>query len=65
MTMGSAVLLFFVATLLAFLFNSDPAVVEQTALMLRIVAVAEPFLALFIIISGTLREAHDVRFPMV
>ena len=33
--------------------------------MLRIVAFCEPFFALSIILSGTLRGAHDVRLPMV
>ena len=33
--------------------------------MLRIVAFCEPFFALSIILSGTLRGAHDVRIPMV
>ena len=33
--------------------------------MLRIVSVSEPFFALSIILSGALRGAHDVRFPMV
>ena len=33
--------------------------------MLRIVSVSEPFFALSIILSGTLRGAHDARYPMV
>ena len=34
------------------------------ALVLRIVSVSEPFFAAFIVLSGALRGAHDVRFPM-
>ena len=62
---GTASALFLLAPPLAGLFNSDPRVVEQAALMLRIVAFCEPFFALSIILSGTLRGAHDVRLPMV
>ena len=62
---GTAAALFLLAPLLASLFNSDPRVVEQAALMLRIVAFCEPCFALSIIYSGTLRGAHDVRVPMV
>ena len=62
---GAASALFLSAPLLASLFNSDPQVVEQAAHMLRIVAFCEPFFALSIVCSGTLRGAHDVRLPMV
>lgn len=62
---GLAVLLFLFAPALASLFNSDPQVVEQSALMLRIVCFAEPFFALSIVLSSNLRGAHDVRYPMV
>lgn len=57
--------LFLTAPWLAGLFNTDPEVVGQAALMLRIVSVSEPFFALSIILSGTLRGAHDARFPML
>ena len=33
-------------------------------MVLRIVSVSEPFFAAFIVLSGALRGAHDVRFPM-
>ena len=62
---ATAVCLFFLAHPLASLFNTDPAVVNEAAKMLRIVSVAEPFFALSIIYTGALRGAQDVRFPMV
>ena len=65
LTLGTAGALFLLAPYLAALFNSDAEVVAQAALMLRIVSVSEPFFALSIILSGALRGAHDVRFPMV
>lgn len=49
---------------LAGLFTTDQAVIDQAALVLRIVSVSEPFFAAFIVLSGALRGAHDVRFPM-
>lgn len=64
-SVGTASALFLLAPVLAGLFNSDPQVVAQAALMLRIVAFCEPFFALSIIFSGTLRGALDVRIPMV
>ena len=62
---GTALCLFLLAHPLASLFNTDPAVVDEAAWMLRIVSVAEPFFALSIIYTGALRGAQDVRFPMV
>ena len=62
---GTAVCLFLFAHPLASLFNTDPAVVDEAAKMLRIVSVAEPFFALSIIYTGALRGAQDVRFPMI
>ena len=56
--------LFFLARPLAGLFTTDQAVIDQAALVLRIVSVSEPFFAAFIVLSGALRGAHDVRFPM-
>ncbi len=62
---GTAVCLFLFAHPLASLFNTDQAVVDEAARMLRIVSVAEPFFALSIILTGALRGARDVRFPMI
>ena len=64
LTVGTGVALFLGAPYLAGLFNTDPEVVSQAALMLRIVSVSEPFFALSIILSGTLRGARDARYPM-
>lgn len=61
---GTAACLFAGAGLLAGLFTPDPAVIAETAKVLRIVAFCEPFFALSIVYSGALRGAKDVRFPM-
>lgn len=58
-------LLFVFAPLLAGLFNTDPEVVTEAARALRVVAFAEPFFALSIILTSALRGADDVRFPMM
>lgn len=58
-------LLFLFAPALASLFNSDPAVVGQAALALRVVAFAEPFFAVSIILTNVLRGVNDVKFPMM
>ena len=65
MCIGTAVCLFLFAHPLASLFNTDPEVVAEAARMLRIVSVCEPFFALSIIHTGSLRGARDVRFPMI
>lgn len=62
---GTAVCLFLFARPLASLFNTDQAVVAETARVLRVVSMAEPFFALSIIFTGALRGARDVKFPMV
>jgi Na+-driven multidrug efflux pump len=58
-------LLFLFATPLASLFNTDPEVVALAAQALRVVAFAEPFFALSIILTNALRGADDVGFPMM
>ncbi len=63
--MVTGTLLFLFATPLASLFNSDAQVVAEAALALRVVAFAEPFFAVSIILTNALRGANDVRFPMM
>lgn len=60
----TGIALFLLARPLAALFTPDPAVIDEAALVLKIVSVSEPFFAIFIVLSGALRGAHDVRFPM-
>lgn len=64
LTAATAVCLFLFASPLARLFTADRAVIDQTALVLRIVSVSEPCFTLSIVLSGALRGAHDVRYPM-
>ena len=61
----TGVLLYLFAAPLAALFNSDPEVVREAARVLRVVSVSEPFFALSIVLTGALRGADDVRFPML
>lgn len=63
--LGTAAVLGFAALPLAGLFTADQAVIAQTAQVLRIVAVCEPFFTLSIVYSGALRGARDVRCPML
>ncbi|NCB63849.1 MAG: MATE family efflux transporter, partial [Clostridia bacterium] len=60
----TGIALFLLARPLASIFTPDPEVIDQAALVLKIVSVSEPFFAVFIVLSGALRGAHDVRFPM-
>ena len=65
MCLATGAALFVFAPQLAALFNTDPLVVVEATVMLRIVAFAEPLFAVSIILFGALRGARDVRFPMV
>lgn len=64
MCLATGGLLFLLAYPIAAIFTPDQAVIAETAKVLRIVAFAEPFFAVSIVMSGALRGAHDVRFPM-
>lgn len=63
--LGTSLVLFFGSQPLASLFTPDRDVIAETAKVLRIVAMCEPFFAISIVYSGALRGAHDVKFPMV
>lgn len=65
MCLATGALLFLFATPIAGLFTDEAAVIAETAKALRIVAFAEPFFAVSIVMSGALRGARDVRCPMV
>lgn len=64
MCLGTGALLFLLAAPIGRIFTPDAAVIAETAKVLRIVAFSEPFFALSIVLSGALRGARDVRFPM-
>lgn len=64
MLLGGVVLFVFAPQLIR-LFNDDPTVVALGAQVLRIVAFAEPFFAMAIVISGVLRGAGDTRGPFI
>lgn len=64
MCLGTGALLFLLAAPIGRIFTPDEAVIAETAKVLRIVAFSEPFFALSIVLSGALRGARDVRFPM-
>jgi putative MATE family efflux protein len=46
-------------------FTSDPAVISNGIMPLRIVALAQPFLATAMVVAGALRGAGDTRGPFV
>lgn len=62
LVLGTAV--FLGAEMLARLMSHDPKTIEYTTSYLRINALAEPFLALAMILSGALQGAGDTRSPM-
>ena len=47
------------------IFTKDPNVIAMGAAVLRIVAVSEPFYAVFIILEGTFNGVGDVKAPLV
>lgn len=61
-TMGTmGVLFLLVPQLFVSLFTNDPEVITTSANVLRIVAIAQPFLALTMVVGGALRGAGDTR----
>lgn len=64
MCLGTGTLLFLLARPVACIFTPDGQVIAETAKVLRIVAFSEPFFAVSIVMSGALRGARDVRYPM-
>lgn len=62
LSMSAMGLIFFLAPqAFVSLFTSDPGVQAQAATVLRIVAIAQPFLALAMVVGGALRGAGDTR----
>lgn len=55
---------FIFAEALAALFTTDPIVIRQVAVALRIVALVQPALAINLIVAGALQGAGDTKFPM-
>lgn len=64
MLFGGAMLFFFAPQLIG-LFSSDPEVLELGASVLRIVAFAEPFFAMSIVVTGVLRGSGDTTAPFI
>ncbi|MFZ3170746.1 MAG: MATE family efflux transporter [Carboxydocellales bacterium] len=55
---------FIFAEALAALFTTDPIVIRQVAVALRIVALVQPALAINLIVAGALQGAGATKFPM-
>lgn len=64
MTVGGAMLFFFAPNLIM-IFSTDKEVIELGTQVLRIVAFAEPFFAMSIVITGVLRGAGDTKAPFL
>lgn len=47
------------------LFTNDGAVIAQSAVVIRIVAISQPFMAMHMVLAGSLRGAGDTRTVMV
>ncbi len=64
MTVAGAVI-FVAARPIARLFVDDPAVVDEAEHFIRILAIAQPMMAVDFVMGGALRGAGDTRFPLV
>jgi len=60
---GAIVLIF--AQPIMQLFTVDPAVVEAGAAGLRVIALAQPFWAVLLVLAGALRSTGNTRFPLL
>ncbi len=59
------VLFFFFPRQFMTIFTNDPQVINQGLVPLRIIALAQPFLATTMVLSGALRGAGDTRGPLL
>ncbi|MDF2839556.1 MAG: efflux family protein [Clostridia bacterium] len=59
------VVLFFFPELFIRVFTRDPEIVANASLCLKLVAIAQPFLAAVMVFSGALRGAGDTRYVMI
>lgn len=57
--------LFFLGRYVVLLYTDDPAVIEMSTMALRMVALAQPFLATAFILAGALRGAGDTRWTFL
>lgn len=60
-----AIILFFFGRQLAGLYSNDPAIIENSALALKIIALVQPFQSSQFILAGGLRGAGDTFWPLV
>lgn len=60
----AGVVIFIAARPIAALFVSDPDVIEKTVTFIRVLAVAQPLMAIDFTLGGALRGAGDTRFPL-
>ena len=64
MSMGAAAFFFF-SKPLVMIFSDDPEVIRQGAVVLKLVALAQPGLATNMVMAGALRGAGDTRWTMI
>lgn len=62
---AAGVVIFLAARPIARLFVADPAVVTEAVGFIRVLAVAQPLMAVDFVVGGALRGAGDTRFPLV
>ncbi len=60
-----AIILFFFGKQLAGLYSSDPSIIENSAVALKIIALVQPFQSSQFILAGGLRGAGDTFWPLV
>ena len=62
---AAGVVIFVAAEPIARLFVGDPAVIADTVSFIRVLAAAQPLMAIDFTLGGALRGAGDTRFPLV
>lgn len=60
-----AVLLFLFGKNIASLYTSDPIIIQNTSMVLKIIAFVQPFQSSQLILSGALRGAGDTLWPLI
>ncbi len=60
-----AVILFLFGRSIASLYTSDPIIIQNTAMILKIIAFVQPFQSSQLILAGALRGAGDTLWPLI
>ncbi len=64
MSAVTGAILFFLGRYIVFMYTDDPIVMDLSSSMLKIIAIAQPFMAMNFVLAGALRGAGDTKWTL-